>query len=185
MMDCALSVDRAPPPRTPKAIRGPARSFPAGEDARGPHFRSVMPAKARSAPCIHDRPRPQCSFSSPHPQAPLTPDPGFGLRPPRESGQWTARHLPGRRRRSGAPRARFLRARTPAVRIFAASCRRRQEAPLASTTGQGFGPAAYRGSRPSPGGRRRWRQLDRPLFPPAIRPPRAARQAPHLPACWR
>jgi hypothetical protein len=53
-------------------------------------------------------------------------------------------HIPGRRRRSGAPRARFLRARTPEVRIFAALCRRRQEAPLASTAGKRLRPAACR-----------------------------------------
>ncbi len=89
-------------------------------------------------------------------------------RGPRESGHWTARHIPGRRRRSGAPRTLHLRARTPAVRIFAASCRRRQEAPLASTTGQRLRPAAYRGSRPSPGGQRERRQPPHSVMPTKV-----------------
>ena len=43
-----------------------ARSPPAGEDARGPHFRSVIPATAG----IHDRPEAQCfPLESPPPHS--------------------------------------------------------------------------------------------------------------------
>ncbi len=73
--EVGASMARAPPPRTPNAIRGPARAPLAGEDARGP---MADPEGA---------------------------------------------HLP------------------------TASCRRRQQAPLASTAGKRLRPAAYRGFR--------------------------------------
>ncbi len=125
------------PPRQAAAVLGPrvkpaddgeagakldcARSSCAGEDARGPCFRSVMPTKVG----IHGRQtlRP-CGVSG---------IPAFAGKTARQAPNWTARAL-------------HVRARTPAVHISAASCRRRS----ASTTGQYFGPAAYRGFRPSP-----------------------------------